>query len=206
MKSTPTEIDKQVRKAFLRTIIDYHEQKIEYEEDLRASFYYHLRKYIDKTKNDLFIQLEPRLDWTTRRPDVIIIRLKNEKYVPVAIFELKNVKIPSMGRKDTYDIKKGVKDIKKLLLYKNSRLTLNRGYFLHIDTDFSEFNYTDLYDVMYRKDGKLRAKYLPLNDYLIDIGWSAKKERIRSFRIKEYSKNLKTSKLKLEISRSYNDL
>ncbi len=102
---------------------------VEIEEDMRASFYHHLRTFIDKTK-DLQILLSHNIQFEkkTIKPDVLIFR-KNTYLIGI---ELK------LDGISPYTLIKGKSDINRIKSWNNK---ISKGYFFHIDNTQKKYIY-----------------------------------------------------------------
>jgi len=123
-------IEERIVSAFIYTMEDY-ERYIKNEEDLRAIFYFHLRKGFmtslrDGNLLDIFLS-KPMVGKynSTWKPDVTIFR--NNR--PLVILEMKNKSSK----------KKGEQDIEKLKFWANQGIA-KKGFFIHIDKKEEEYH------------------------------------------------------------------
>lgn len=119
-------IEKNISDAFMKTIADFKKIRIANEEDFRACFYHHMRKFIDKDK-DLCMNLSHNVHFVEKviKPDVFIFR---ENVYLVAI----EMKI------DDYAIAGGNEDKKRL---KNFSKDISKGIYIHIDKTRKRYSY-----------------------------------------------------------------
>jgi hypothetical protein len=125
------EIEKAIKEAFKKTVIDYNSNKIFLEEDCRACFYHHMRPFID-IHPELEMLLSHNVEFVENKvikPDVFIFR--NEIYLVAMEF-----KCDSHSSK--YDKKMAVKDRNRLRKFKD---VINRAYFVHFDKTDKHFKY-----------------------------------------------------------------
>lgn len=125
------EIEKAIREAFRKTVIDYDSNRIFLEEDCRACFYHHMRPFIEK-HSELEMLLSHNVEFVENKvikPDVFIFR--NEVYLVAMEFKCDSYNRP-------YNRDKAIKDRYRLRKFKD---VISRAYFVHFDKKDKHYKY-----------------------------------------------------------------